>query len=178
MTLHGRWWRRPHVARAFTLIEAIGSVLIVAVMFVAVMSTVGAARMSQYKMSGRSRGTALAQDLMAEILQAPYEDPDTPGAGIGADISEMTSTRAAFDDVDDYDGWYASPPEQRDGTVMPDLSGWSRHVVVAWINASDTTSGVGAETGAKRITVTVKHNAMLMAYLVAIRTSAFPEVDR
>ena len=82
MTPHGRWCRRPRVARAFTLIEAIGSVLIVAVMFVAVMSTVGAARMSQYKMSGRSRGTALAQDLMAEILQAPYEDPDGPSAGI------------------------------------------------------------------------------------------------
>ena len=178
MTPHRRWWRRPHLARAFTLIEAVGSVLIVAVMFVAVMSTVGAARMSQYKMSGRSRGTALAQDLMAEIIQQPYEDPeDGPGA-ISMDSGESGGSRADFDDVDDYDGWSASPPEQRDGTVMPDLPGWSRQVAVAWINTSDTTTGVGAETGAKRITVTVKHNGMLMADLVAIRTSAFPEVDR
>jgi Tfp pilus assembly protein PilV len=166
------------LARAFTLIEAIGSVLIVAVMFVAVMATVGAARMSQYKMSGRSRGTVLVQDLMAEILQAAYEDPDTPGAFLGADVSETTSTRADFDDVDDYDGWYASPPQQQDGTVMPDLSGWSRQVGVVWINTSDTGTGVGAETGAKRISVTVKHNGMLMAHLVAVRTSAFPEIDR
>ncbi len=178
MTPHGRWWRRPHVARAFTLIEAIGSVLIVAVMFVAVMSTVGAARMSQYKMSGRSRGTALAQDLMAEIVQASYEDPDGPSAGIGLDASELTASRATFDDVDDYDGWFASPPQQRDGTVMQHLPGWSRQVAVVWINKNDTVTVVGAETGAKRITLTVKHNGMLMASLVAIRTSAFPEVDR
>ncbi len=178
MTPHRRWWRRPHVARAFTLIEAVGSVLIVAVMFVAVMSTVGAARMSQYKMSGRSRGTALAQDLMAEILQAAYEDPDGPSAGIGIDATELTASRATFDDVDDYDGWFASPPQQRDGAVMPDLSGWSRQVAVVWITTSDTTTSVGAETGAKRITVTVKHNGMLMDDLVAIRTSAFPEIDR
>ncbi len=178
MTPHGRWWRRPHVARAFTLIEAVGSVLIVAVMFVAVMSTVGAARMSQYKMSGRSRGTALAQDLMAEIVQASYEDPDGPSAGIGLDASELTASRATFDDVDDYDGWFASPPQQRDGTAMQELPGWSRQVAVAWINTIDTTAGVGAETGAKRITLTVKHNGMVMAYRVAIRTSAFPEIDR
>ncbi len=178
MTPHGRWWRRPHVARAFTLIEAVGSVLIVAVMFVAVMSTVGAARMSQYKMSGRSRGTALAHDLMAEILQATYEDRDTPGAGIGTDTGEATTTRAAFDDVDDYDGWFASPPQQRDGTVIPNLPGWSRQLDFVRIITSDTTTSVGAETGAKRITVTVKHNGMLMAYLVAIRTSAFPEINR
>ncbi len=178
MTPHRRWWRRPHVARAFTLIEAVGSVLIVSVMFVAVMSTVGAARMSQYKMSGRSRGTALAQDLMAEIIQQHYEDPeDGPGA-ISMDSGESGASRADFDDVDDYDGWSASPPEQRDGTEMPDLPGWSRQVAVAWINTIDTTTGVGAETGAKRITVTVKHNGMQMAYLVAVRTSAFPEVDR
>ena len=37
---------------------------------------------------------------------------------------------------------------------------------------------VGAETGAKRIVVTVKHNSMLMARLVAVRTRAFPEIDR
>ena len=178
MTQHARWYRRPDVARAFTLVEAVGSVLIVAVMFVAVMSTVGAARMSQYKMSGRSRGTALAQDLLAEILQVAYEDADSPGGPIGTEVSEGISTRADFDDVDDYDGWYASPPQQRDGTVIPDLPDWSRQVVVAWINTSDTTIGVGAETGAKRITVTVKHNAMPMASLVAIRTSAFPEINR
>ncbi len=178
MTQFGHLPRSPHVARAFTLIEAVGSVLIVAVMFVAVMSTVGAARMSQYKMSGRSRGTALAQDLMAEIVQASYEDPDGPSAGIGLDASELTASRATFDDVDDYDGWLASPPQQRDGTVIPDLPGWSRQVAVVWINKNDAANVVGGETGAKRITLTVKHNGMVMAYLVAVRTSAFPEVDR
>ena len=63
---------------------------------------------------------------MAEILQASYEDPDGPSAGIGLDASELTASRATFDDVDDYDGWLASPPQQRDGTAMQELPGWSR----------------------------------------------------
>ena len=178
MTPHARWCRRPDVARAFTLVEAIGSVLIVAVMFVAVMSTVGAARMSQYKMSGRSRGTALAQDLLAEILQVAYEDADSPGGPIGTEVSEGTSTRADFDDVDDYDGWYASPPEKKDGTPLTALTGWSREVQVKWVNPTDVVNALASETGAKRVRVIVKHNNVPMSELVTVRTSALPEIDR
>ncbi len=178
MTPHRRWWRRPHVARAFTLIEAVGSVLIVAVMFVAVMSTVGAARMSQYKMSGRSRGTALAQDLMAEIIQQHYEDPEDGPGSISIDSGESGGSRADFDDVDDYDGWYASPPEKKDGTPLTALTGWSREVQVKWVNPTDVVNALASETGAKRVRVIVKHNNVPMSELVTVRTSALPEIDR
>ena len=168
--------RRP-TARGFSLIEASLCVVIVAVMFAAVIQTVAAARMSQYKTDGRSRGSALAHDLMAEILQQAYDEPDGPGP-IGRDTLEFAFSRAGFDDVDDYDGWIASPPQLKDGTPLSLLAAWSRSVEVRWINSSNLSLIVGTETTAKRIIVIVKHNNVPMAELTAIRTRAFPELDR
>jgi len=159
------------------LIEATFSVVLVAVMFAAVMTTVAAARVVRYKTDGRSRGSTLAHDLMAEILQTPYEEPDGPGA-LGRDPSESGGNRADFDDVDDYDDWNSSPPELRDGTALSLPVGWSRAVEVRWVVANNLTVTAGTETDAKRIIVTVKHNNVTMAQITAIRTRAFPELER
>jgi Tfp pilus assembly protein PilV len=163
--------------RGFSLIEATFSVILVAVMFAAVMTTVGAARVVRYKTDGRSRGSTLAHDLMAEILQAPYEEPDGAGA-LGRDPAESGGNRANFDDVDDYDDWSSSPPELKDGTPLSLPVGWSRWVEVRWIFANNLTLTSGTETDAKRIVVTVKHNNVTMAQITAIRTRAFPELER
>ncbi len=168
---------RRRTAPGFSLIEASLSVVIVAVMFAAVIQTVAAARMSQYKTDGRSRGSALAHDLMAEILQQSYDEPDGPGP-IGRDTFELAFSRAGFDDVDDYDGWIASPPQLKDGTPLSLLAAWSRTVEVRWIDSTNLSLTAGTETTAKRIIVTVKHNGVPMAQLTAIRTRAFPELDR
>ena len=61
---------------------------------------------------------------------------------------------------------------------MADLVGWRREVDVRWINPNDMAQLVGSDTGAKLIEVTVKHNDLVMAQLVAVRTNAFPELDR
>ena len=168
--------RRPS-GRGFSLIEAVFSVVIVAVMFAAVMTTVASARLVRYKTDGRSRGSTLAHDLMAEILQVAYEEPDGPGA-LGRDSGESAGDRADFDDVDDYDDWDAGPPELKDGTPLSLPAGWSRWVEVQWIVANNFTLTSGTETDVKRIIVTVKHNNFIMAQLTAIRTRSFPELDR
>ena len=168
--------RRPS-QRGFSIIEASFCIVIVAVMFAAVMTTVAAARMVRYTTDGRSRGSTLAHDLMAEILQVAYEEPDGPGP-LGVDAAELTGSRAAFDDVDDYDGWTASPPELNGGTALSLPDGWSRSVEVRWIVPSNLTVTSGTETNAKRIIVTVQHNNVTMAQVTAIRTRAFPELDR
>ncbi len=163
--------------RGFSLIEAAFSVVLIAVMFAAVMTTVGAARVVRYKTDGRSRGSTLAHDLMAEILQAPYEEPDGP-ASLGRDNGESGGDRADFDDIDDYDDWSSSPPELKGGTALSLPAGWSRAVEVRWIVANNLALTSGTETDAKRIIVTVKHNNVTMAQVTAIRTRAFPELDR
>ena len=163
--------------RGFSLIESAFSIMIIAVMFAAVMQTVAAARIIRYKTDGRSRGSTLAHDLMAEILQVAYEEPDGPAA-LGRDSGESGGDRKDFDDIDDYDDWDSEPPELKDGTPLTLPAGWSRAVEVRWIVASNLTLTSGTETDAKRIIVTVKHNNVTMAQVTAIRTRAFPELDR
>ena len=88
------------------MVEAIVSILVVGVMLVAALNTVGAARLGEHKIAQRNRGLALAQDLMSEILQQAYADPEQPDSGIQTDSDENSSPRTDYDDVD---GWGRAP---------------------------------------------------------------------
>lgn len=163
--------RRPH---GFSMAETLVSILIVGGLVVAAMNTAGAAMMGHKKIGDRGRGTLLAQDLLGEILLQAYEEPvDTPT--FGRESSESGSNRADYDDVDDYDGWFASPPESKDGTSMSGYTGWKRSVVVEWVDNTDLIEVSGSDTGVKRITVTVTRDGRTLAELVALRAGAPPE---
>lgn len=171
-------WSRKHISmdchphlQGVALVEAVISVLIVGVMLVAVLTTVGASRMSQYKTSVSSKGHMLAESLMAEILVQKYLDPDGSPT-FGPETGESTATRAGFDDVDDYHEWSSSPPTAKDGTELPDLTGWQRNVSVHRVDPTDLTQVQGSDGGAKRITVTVTHNNVQAASLTAVRTDS------
>jgi hypothetical protein len=145
--------------------------VVTGVMLVAALSAVAASRTGQYKITERQRGELLAQELMAEIVAQSYEEPDG-AVSLGTDAGEAGTVRADWDDVDDYDKWSASPPQEKDGTKMADLDGWTRNSKVVWVNPADITQEAGAESGVKRITVTVSHNGTPVATLTALRTSA------
>jgi len=166
-----RWhpMHRSSNARAFTLVEAVISTLIVAVMLVAALSAVGASRLIQHRASLSYQGRLLAESLMAEIMQRAYEDPNDTVA-FGLETGESAATRAAFDDVDDYDGWSASPPTAADGTVLGDTSGWQRLVTIEWVDPNDPTLTETSETNVKRVTVTVLHEGRQMASFVAVKS--------
>ena len=160
------------------MIEAIVSILVVGVMLVAALNTVGAARLGEQKIAQRNRGLALAQDLMSEILQQAYADPEAGEDSFAVDAGEVgDGSRNLWEDVDDYHGWSASPPQQKDGTVMTGLEGWERSVQVVWADPSNLFQTVGTNQGAKRITVTVTHDGLPVASLFAFRTSAWPGLD-
>ena len=158
-------------AAGFTLVEAVVALLIVGTMLVAALTTVGASRLSQLKTSQQSRGQQLAADLMAEIIRAEYEDPSQIPQ-FGTEPGETGSGRDLFDDVDDYNGWSASPPEYEDGTAIPGLTGWERSVAVAWVDPTDPNLVQGSETGAKRIIVTVSWNDIPAGSVTAVRTAS------
>lgn len=162
--------------RGFTLIEAIVSLVIVSVMLVAALDTLGAARMTQYRVAERSRALALAQDLMAEILQQAYADPEygPDSFGVGADEA-ATGDRSLYEDVDDYNGWSASPPEFKDGTTIPDADEYGRSVAVAWVGPADLEVASGGNTGIKRIIVTVSHQDREIITLIGYRTQAWTD---
>jgi MSHA pilin protein MshD len=170
--LHRKSKRRP-IEPALTLVEAVVSIAIIGVMLVAALNTVGASQTTQKKMGDRNRAMLLAQDLMSEIFQQSYIEPDDPDGLIGMEGGEDSGKRDRFDDVDDYDGWSASPPEEKDGTVLVDFDGWRRSAAVDWVNPVDATEELGTNTGVKRITVSVTLDDVPLATLVALRTNAF-----
>jgi len=160
--------------QALSLAETLISVVVVAVMLPAVLSTIGAAKVGQAQTVNRQLGRLLAQSLMTEVLLQDYAEP-TDSAVFGKEGGESALSRIDFDDVDDYHQWSASPPQSKDGTVIPERTGWGRRVVVDYVLVSDPQQSTVSDTGVKRITVTVTHNAIEVASLVAIRSGA---VDR
>jgi type II secretory pathway pseudopilin PulG len=159
---------------AFSLVEVVVSVLIVSGLFVAALSALAAAKTGQYVLTERNRGVLLAQDLLTEILQQPYEDPETPGV-FGCEGAEAGTTRQDFDDVDDYRAWSASPPQMKDGSAIPGTEGYARSVTVQWANPANLDELSASPTGVKRITVTVKHNDRIVGQLFGVRTEAWQD---
>jgi len=158
------------VRRGFSLVEAGVSVVIVGAMLVAGLAALAVSGLGVRTTAEGARGRLLAQDLISEILRQAYDEPDETPA-FGPELPELSDgSRAAFDDVDDYHGWSASPPQYKDGTEMSDLPGWRRSVVVEYVNAADPNQPTGNETGVKRITVVVTYNNAVVASLTALRT--------
>ena len=154
--------------------EVTVSTLIVGAMAVASLNALGAATRSSVDAGRRGVATTLAAELMSEILQAEYSEP-SGSASLGPDSGELGGPRSAFDDVDDYDGWNKSPPQYRDGTVIPDRADWRQRVEVDYVLTSDSTQTVGSDQGVKRIHVIIEYRNQLLVEQIAFRTNADSE---
>jgi type II secretory pathway pseudopilin PulG len=160
----------------FTIVEAAMATLIVGLVLSVALVAVGASRASRTRMADRVRGEQLALDLMAEILQTAYQDPVQATPAFGLEPGESATSRAAWNDVDDYNGWTESPPTTKAGNVIPDFTGWTRRVVVEWIDPTTLAPTSTANTGIKRITVAVQRGGVTMAKVAAYRTSGWTDV--
>lgn len=160
--------------RGFTLIEAVVATIIVATMFVASMTALGVARAGETLATNQTRGLALAQDLMSEILQRRFEE--SAGATIGLDGNDTGTTRKArFDDVDDYHNLSETPPVRDDGAAIAGGTGWARSVQVQWVSPTAPDTAAAANSGAKRVTVTVTYAGRVTATLTAVRAKAWQD---
>lgn len=165
--------------RGITLIEVAVSILIVGGLLVAALNTLGASRMSQLRTADDEHAHMLAQQLIAEIIAQPYEDPDvqTSSLGLEEDVSAQPTARTLYDDVDDYAGWSSSPPCYKDGSAIEGLSDWQRAAEVVWVSSDDLETPVSTETGIKRIGVTVKRGEVILAELTTLRTRTADRVS-
>jgi hypothetical protein len=133
---------------------------------------------SRQTQSKELRARALATDLLAEILQMPYEEPgdgaymtweidsddvivferpESQGSIVfGPEPGETMAKRAYFDDVDDYNGWSESTVTLKDGTTMTNAEGWSRQVSVEYADPRTLEPyGTEFDTGLKLVRVMV-----------------------
>ena len=156
-------------AAGFTLVEALVATLIVGVMLTAVLTALGGSKVSRAITANRAVGQQLAEDLLAEILQQAYQDPTNPNA-LGLAPAQSATNRSTWTDVGDYNGFSESPPQTRSGTVLTAFTGWSRSVLVQWIDPGTLLPTAAANTGVKQITVTVTYGAKPVAVLATYRT--------
>lgn len=157
------------VPRAFSMVEAAFCVVLVGGLVVVSLDTLGASKMAQRNLGERALGQLLASSLMSEILTLGYEDPnETPVAGL--ELSENSLLRTTYDDVDDYINWTASPPQNRDGTTIPGLTGWQESVQIDVVDPANLNSKRVVDTGVKRITVTITRNSVVVATLVGVKS--------
>ncbi len=154
---------------ALTLIEVVASTMIVGFMAVAALNALGAATKSANSIGNRAVAAGMADELMSEIMMQLYSDPD--GSPIfGHESGESTNVRSAFDDVDDYDDWNASPPQYRDGTNIPDRTSWRQRVTVTYVVPTTLTQTSATDQGAKRIRVQIEYQNQVLAEQYAVRT--------
>jgi prepilin-type N-terminal cleavage/methylation domain-containing protein len=161
---------RDPKSRGLTLIEVVASTMIVGMLAVATLNGLGAATRSADSIGNRAIAAGLADELMSEIVQLPYSDPNG-SAVFGRETGEAASPRSAFDDVDDYDTWTASPPQYRDGTVIPNRTGWRQRVAVTLVTPTNPTTTSGTDQGAKLVRVQIEYKNQVLVDQTAIRTS-------
>jgi len=162
---------------AFTLVEVILTILIVSVglagslrVFPVLLQTSAASRQMLVAQQ-------LASELLAEMAMLPYEDLVAPVL-FGPEAGESPATRAAFDDVDDYNGWTASPPQKKDGTVVPNTTGYTQAVVVQSVDPANFAAVVGPGTSeAKRMTVTITRAGMPAVVVTSVRLKGVNRED-
>ncbi len=161
---------RRRSSAGLSLVEAMISMVIVAIMLVMALNTIGSLARSWQVQSTQCRAPALAQQLMAEIIQSSYQEPYITPI-FGPEAPETSLVRSNYDDVDDYNGWSASPPQLKDGTAMANLTGWTRSAAVQYIDPDNVSTPSGTNQGLKRITVTVTDPRGVQTTLYALRAS-------
>jgi len=124
--------------RGFTLIGLITIIIVSAIAIPPMMVGVSGWLDSAHQSERTEAALQLAVDLMEEILAKDFADPD--------DWDGETS-RAEFDDVEDYDGWSSCPPKDGRGADLADFGGFTRSVSIIGVEASDLTPSVPLEPG-------------------------------
>jgi type II secretory pathway pseudopilin PulG len=160
-----------------TLVETVVSVAVVSVLLAGALNATGASAAGRRLSEERRTAEKLCDDLMAEAMSRPYLDPDNGNNGEGPAPEEAsTSVRTAFDDVDDFNGWKASPPLTRDGKAISGTTGLTRGItVVKYPGATDMYKYAGE---VKVVTVTVWRGGRELASRTAIRVPAWDMKDR
>ena len=157
-------------SRGFTVLESVISTLIVGSMMVAAMNVVGASETARQYGADKSTGLMLAEELMSEILAMPYKDPESGTVYFGFEPDEPNNgTRHAFDDVDDFCSWQASPPQNADGTEKAGFDLWKRWAQIVRVKHDALSQTMNSETGVKWITVIVERNGREVCRLHAHR---------
>lgn len=171
--------RRRRAQRGITLVETAVATLIVALLGGAAISAAEVALAVDREARRAAEVGELGLGLLEEIAALPFDDPETGALALGPDAGEWegASTRALFDDVDDYAVWDGSHPLQdKQGSALA-LGRYRRAVAVTYVSAGDFVTPPGKVSDHKRITVTVLEEGEPVAAFSTVRVQGGRDVD-
>lgn len=143
--------------RGFTLIELVISIVVVSIALGGVLLAINYTVTHSADPMLQHQAVAIAESYLEEILLKPFADPD----GVDGE-----SSRALFDDVDDYHGLLDSGVRDQTGNSIPGLDNYTVGVTVVGTNLN----GI-AIANSKKITVTVSHPVGFNMSLSGYRTN-------
>lgn len=153
----GRRWR----SRALTLAESLLATILLATTVTVVVGAVLAGHQQTCEAGDTRRAVALVEAMMEEILALPYDDPDGASAP-GPEAGE--SSRAAFDNIDDYHGYSEAAGAVADAAGSPYPAAYAvydRSVTIA--AASIRPTGFATAAPGLSVTVSVGHTGRTVA---------------
>lgn len=170
-----RGLRRANRRVGYTLVEVAISTLLIGMVLVGGLKLVHSSLKNSADHIERTKAIMLADDLMGEIVQQQYIDDTNPVFGL--EISESSTNRSHWDDVDDYYQWDSTPPKERDGTAMS-LTGWRRWVTVHHVDPNNLSSNLlnSNDSGVKRIVVNVSIDGQAVATIESLHTAAWVDM--
>ncbi|MEM9335834.1 MAG: prepilin-type N-terminal cleavage/methylation domain-containing protein [Pseudomonadota bacterium] len=105
-----------------TLVELLISIVIVGIAASTILGVFSTVASSSADPMVRHQAAAIADAYLEEILLRPFDDPDG---------SDGESARAAFDDLDDYNGLVDVGSRDQFGNPIPSLSAYTVSVSVS-----------------------------------------------
>jgi type II secretory pathway pseudopilin PulG len=162
MQSEARAFVRPQITKlyGFTMIETTVSIALVSILLIGSLSTFAYTTNTINRDMDGLRALGLAEDLFSEISTLHFVDPVETTTRFGRESTETSTTnRSAWDDLDDYNGLSESTLRYRDGTAIPNLSGWTRQVTVTGINPSTLTNTTNISEPLRLITITLQKSS-------------------
>ena len=154
--------------RAFTLLEGLISVAVMAVAVPTILTPFAAGMENDAEDARQAIATTLAAEMMDEVLSKPFSDPEGESE-LGPEDDE--SSRQAFDNMDDYDGFKEPVGTIADafGTIMtePQAMALSRKVEVDYVYVNGQL--MSEDPSFARVTVSVLKDEVAIMSLVSIR---------
>jgi len=149
---------------AFSYTEILFATLIISVLLVSALKLFGNIARSTREATNDQIAEQLALDMIREIKSLPYEDPAVADdATIGLETDESSASRAAFDDIDDYNNWCASPPQLKDGTSLTRYSDFTRAVSVKFVSSSDFSQNQSLNENFKKVIISISCKNRIIA---------------
>lgn len=148
---------QAHRQRGVTLVEVVVAIVVVSIAVAAVLGVLSRNVGSSADAMVLSQAVSIAEAYIEEITLKPLADPD----GVDGETA-----RAAFDDVDDYDGLVDAGAVDQFGNAIPALSGYTVSVSVAGSAALPAVPSADA----LRVDVRVQHPPGVDLLLSAYKT--------